>query len=356
MAPVSTLKPAFERLAVDFRSLPRARSPALSIVIVNYRQWGNTARLVRQLLGSPAIRSGAAEIIVVDNDSPSHPIRKKLRRTHGVSLRCLRQNRGFGRGANEGCRLSRGSWFLLLNPDVSVSDEFVERALEYLQNNSDESKLGIVGIQLRDSGGARQASVGVNPTLLGTLLGLLRPRERRKCRDFAVQSAAKVAWVTGCGMLIRCDCFQQLGGFDPNYFVYYEDADLCRRARASGWTVRHEPGLHAIHHRPLHSRRVPAWIRLLTRHALLTFARKHWPAWQTLVVALLVWMEAIWLGRRKHRKQIRLAIDFVRGRDRVAYRRVRRAAQIEYRSREGIRVEAPGDCPRSTHGRRPLPR
>jgi GT2 family glycosyltransferase len=355
---MSTLSTAQSRLENPPREAtsPRLATPALSVVIVNYRQWRNTARLVQQLLESAAVRSGAAEIVIVDNNSPYHSLRKQLRRAPGVSLRCLRQNRGFGRGANEGCRLSRGDWFLLLNPDVTVLAGFLDRALANLaQTQLNETSSGIIGVQLRDPNGRRQASVGVAPTLLGTLLGLLRPRAERKCRAWPAGIRTKVAWVTGCGMMIRRDCFQQLGGFDPDYFLYYEDVDLCRRARAIGRAVCHEPALHIVHHHPLHSREVPPRARLLTRHALLTFARKHWPAWQTMVLALLVLAESIWRGR-KHVKQRRVAFDFILGRDRQAYRRVRRAAQVGGRSQEGIRVELSSAQRRATHERRPLPR
>src|SRR5947209_8442402 len=87
---------------------PPRDHPVLSVVIVNYRQWRNTARLTRQLLDSAAGRAGAAEVVIVDNHSPPHPLRGKLRRTEGVSLRRFGRNHGFARGVNEGCRLTRG--------------------------------------------------------------------------------------------------------------------------------------------------------------------------------------------------------------------------------------------------------
>src|SRR5205085_11305847 len=105
-------------------------TPQLSVVIVNYRQWGNTARLTRQLLAAESARCGIAEVVIVDNCSPAHFVRKSLRRTPGVSVRCFRQNRGFARGVNEACRLSRGDWFLLLNPDVALESGFLDSVLE----------------------------------------------------------------------------------------------------------------------------------------------------------------------------------------------------------------------------------
>ena len=64
-------------------------------------------------------------------------------------------------------------------------------------------------------------------------------------------------WVTGCCLLVRRDCWHDLGGFDEDFFLYYEDADLCRRARGRGWSVWYEPGLRVTHFHPLHVRAVP---------------------------------------------------------------------------------------------------
>ena len=155
----------------------RLATPHLSVVIVNYRQWGNTARLTRQLLATEAVRSGHAEVVIVDNCSPAHVVRQQLRRTPGVSVRCFRQNRGFARGVNEACRLSRGDWFLLLNPDVTVSPDFLDQVLECgEQIRAADPSAGVIGFQLRHADGSQQGSVGRFPTLLNTVLGLLRPR------------------------------------------------------------------------------------------------------------------------------------------------------------------------------------
>src|SRR5262249_663439 len=90
--------------------------PRLSVVLVNYQRWDDTARLVRQLRASEAARLGLAEFVIIDNNSPNHAAVPRLRRTRGVSLLRWRVNRGFARAVNEGCRLARGEWLLLLNP------------------------------------------------------------------------------------------------------------------------------------------------------------------------------------------------------------------------------------------------
>ena len=328
-----TLRRVIERLP------RRTKTPRLSIVVVNYHQWDDVAALVRRLRASPALRDDWAEVMVVDNHSSPHPAIGTLRRLTGVSVRRWRQNRGFARGVNEGCRLSRGDWFLLLNPDVTTGPRFVEEALTLINRLDAESpSVGIVGLGLRNDDGSRQMSSGPFPTLWGTLAGLLLPRWRRKYSATPPDRSSSVNWVTGCGLLVRRRCWDELGGFDPSFFLYYEDVDLCRRARAMGWDVWHEPGLSLVHHHPLHTRSVPPSLRLVTRHALLTYARKHWPRWQFRALAWIVRLEAWWkqgAGQRRGDGEAEaafaaldgVAADLLDGRPGAAGRRLLRAVR-----------------------------
>jgi GT2 family glycosyltransferase len=311
----------------------------LSVVIVNYCQWENTAALVRQLRRSEAVRRGTAEIVVVDNRSPRHRLTGKLRCWQGVSLRRWDRNRGFGRAVNEGCRLSQGEWFLLLNPDMSVRPEFIEGVLKVMDEVSEpEPRAGVVGFQLRNGDGTRQLSSGRFPTLTGTLAGLAWPRCRRKYQAVRGKRRCRVPWVTGCCLLVRRDCWRELGGFAEDYFLYYEDVDLCRRARAADWTVWYEPSLRAVHHNPIHARSMPAALRLVTRHSLLTYARRHWTGWQfrllTGIVRLEAWTRRLWarwhgdtVTANLYDEMSVLAGELSRGDKRDARRRLERVVQ-----------------------------
>jgi GT2 family glycosyltransferase len=304
------------------------------VVIVNYRQWEDTAALVRQLAASPCMKSGAAEVIIVDNHSQPHPLMSRLRRMNGVSLRRWGRNRGFARAVNEGCRLSRGHWFLLLNPDMTVSDTFLDEVLALADRlHAEDPRTGIVGFQLRHSDGSRQYSAGPEPTLAGTLTGLAMPRCRRKYYRLAMNRKRRVPWVTGCCLLLRRECLRAVGGLDEDFFLYYEDVDLCRRARQEGWSVWFEPALRVVHHRPLHTRGVPAHLRVFTRHALLTYGAKHWANWQFRLLAGVVRLEgwvrqrwAAWHGERETADlfgQLRaMAADLLQRRPRAARRRL----------------------------------
>jgi GT2 family glycosyltransferase len=218
---------------------------------------------------------------------------RRLRRCRGVSLRRCGHNRGFAQAVNEGCRLSQGQWILLLNPDITVSADFLDGVLALTERLAlEEPDAGIVGFGLRNSDGSGQHSSGPFPSLAQTLVRLALPRTRRKYHLWQTRRRRRVPWVTGCCLLLRRDCLDQLGGLDGDFFLYYEDVDLCRRAAASGWAVCFEPALQAVHHHPLHLRALPAYMRLLTRHALLTYASKHWPRWQFRLLAQLVQWEA----------------------------------------------------------------
>ena len=272
-------------------------SPLLSVVIVNFCQWNNTLRLTRQLAESLAITSGQAEILVVDNGSPDCPAAREAGASKICRIHRFRNNLGFARGVNEAGLRTGGEWLLLLNPDTSLSPGFLDNVSALCRTVADESpRTGVVGLGLRHADGSPQASSGPVPTFMGTLSGLLTPRQIRKCRHVAPGRKAGVDWVTGCGMLIRRDCWQALKGFDPDFFLYYEDVDFCVRARGAGWDVTHEPSVSLDHLHPLHTRRVPAPLRLMTRHALLNFASKHWSRWQSRALAGIVWVEAIARG------------------------------------------------------------
>jgi GT2 family glycosyltransferase len=322
------------------------------VVIVNYRQWENTAALVEQLAASDALRTGAAEVVVVDNHSPPHPLLRRLRRRPGVSLRRWGRNRGFARAVNEGCRLSRGDWLLLLNPDMTVPPDFLDGVLALADRAAaQEPRTGLVGFALRNGDGSRQFSAGRFPTLARTLAGLALPRARRKYQPLDPAQRCPVEWVTGCCLLVRRSCLEDVGGLDEDYFLYYEDVDLCKRARARGWSVWYEPGLTAVHHYPLHNRPVPPALRLITRHSLLTYAGKHWPRWQARLLAGIVGVEAQvrrawawWRGDGPTAALFRglgaLAADLAKGRGRAAQRRLLGVA-----NREALHATRPAPAP-----------
>jgi len=333
----------------SFKRRTSSTAPVITVVIVNFCQWRNTARLVSQLRQSMAIRSGVAEIVVIDNHSPSHPVVRKLEQQRGVTIRRFSRNLGFARAVNRGIsephprsRMAQDTelsdWVLLLNPDVTVHEGFLDDAVNVVEKHvTADSTAGVVGFRLLNSDGSSQASSGPFPTLVSTLSGLFLPRSRRKCSHRPEPTRRPVGWVTGGCLLVRRDCFRQLNGLDESFFLYYEDVDFCQRATSAGWSVWFDPSLQATHHWPLHVRRVTAPLRLMTRHALLTYCRKHWSLWQAKVMSGVVWTEAAlrqgwaalrgdWDASRCYGQLRRLVGDVAAKRDRNVRRRIRYAA------------------------------
>jgi GT2 family glycosyltransferase len=318
---------------------PAVAPPAveLAVVVVNFCQWKNTARLVRQLRRSAALRTGQVEIQVVDNGSPNHPLAARVAKLRGVSVRRFDANLGFAAAVNRGCRLAGGGWVLLLNPDITVPDGFLDDVLGVLARADASPDVGVIGFRLLNRDGTPQPSAGPFPTFARTLAGLLLPRARRKCRNNRGNTRRAVEWATGGCLLIRRECFEQLGGLDESFFLYYEDVDFCRRAAAGGWGVWFDPALEVTHHWPLHARPVPAPLRLITRHALLTYARRHWSRWQSRALSGVVWAEAgarqLWASLRGRKDAARcfgelrkLVGDVAAERDEAANERIRFAA------------------------------
>jgi N-acetylglucosaminyl-diphospho-decaprenol L-rhamnosyltransferase len=178
---------------------------------------------------------------------------------------------------------------------MTIADGFLDGVMALTSGlENDDPRAGIVGFHLRDSDGSQQLSTGPFPSLLPTLARLVLPRRRRKYQVQRATERTRVPWVTGCCLLLRRACLQDVGGLDEQFFLYYEDVDLCRRASRRGWSVWYEPNLKVVHHDPLHSRLVPAALRLVTRHSLLTYCAKHWPRWQFRLMGRIVCLEA-WL-------------------------------------------------------------
>lgn len=272
---------------------PIANPIQISVVIVNYRQWKWTEQLVRKLSRSAAIREGRAEILVIDNNSPHHPAIRKLQSKPYVTLRRWKRNRGFSCAVNEGCKYSSGDWILILNPDITPAPKFLDQIeAMILDAGRIPAQTGIIGFGLRNPDGSHQGSTGPLPSFWGTMARRFLPRAWRKYDLQGGNAPRKVDWLTGCCMLVRQQCLKDLRRFDQDYFLYYEDVDFCKRATEAGWDVLHDPSLFVIHHAPLHTRRVPPHLRVITRQALMTYAAKHWSGAEARWMCRLIRLEA----------------------------------------------------------------
>jgi GT2 family glycosyltransferase len=276
----------------------QASTTKLSVIVVNYDTWPDVLDQADTLAHSPEILQGKAELIVVDNASPTRPVRRP-ESSFGVTWIERPDNGGFAAGVNTGWRKSRGDWLLLLNPDVVASEELLSHVLALLDeidrkhDASRTFRIGIVGVTLTNPDGSRQPSVGAFPSVGRGFVELFLPRSRRRYQIVSPQKFGQVDWVTGAFFLVRSEVMTELAGFDEDYFLYFEEMDFCCRASRAGWATCFDPSIQVCHQKPLQNRSVSPKIRLLTRHSRLLYFRKNTSRLQFRVMMELVRFEAM---------------------------------------------------------------
>ena len=238
-------------------------APVVSWVVLN---WGAEAT-TRECVASIDAQSAAIEreVIVVDNEST--PTSRRGLRDCGARVVALRGNRGFTGGMNAGAYRARGELVVLLNNDTRLPEGWLERALTAMR---DPAVAIVGGPTTGEDGGSTLPRV--DPVGFVHLTSILQPRR-------------EVASVDGSHMLVRASAWRELGGFDDDFFAYGEDADLCARAMARGWSILYEPSLEVWHRRGLSSDRV-RWRRSFwSRRNRLLWIAKHFPEdrWRALV-------------------------------------------------------------------------
>jgi len=201
----------------------------LSFIIVNFQSEKYLARCLFSV--KEKVLNMEYEIIVVNND-------KALKASLPKEIRLINseKNIGFGAACNLGAKDAQGEILCFLNPDTEIISENIGGLMQEFNNAS----IGIIGPKLVDEKNNTQEWIaGKEITVWSTLLNNFGYKRDKKIWESAVP--VECAWVTGAAMFIRKDAFQKLGGFDEKFFMYFEDIDLCRRARHLGHKVLYFP-------------------------------------------------------------------------------------------------------------------
>ena len=233
--------------------------------------------LTETLSRVPAAAGGAPfEIIVVDNASTDETAEAAQKST-GVRVLRNEKNLGFSRAVNQAAAASRGKVLVVINQDLHLQPNALKILSEFLA-----SKNAIAGGALSFQDGVPQPSCGPFPTLIGTLCRLALPRRIRKY-DLGPASdrTRPVDWLTGAFLGFPRALFDKIGGFDEDFFMYYEDVDFCLRARRAGFPSYFLPSAKAVHVAPYSARDdAPDWLRQEVRRSQVTYFNKHRPAWE----------------------------------------------------------------------------
>lgn len=252
----------------------------LSYVIVSY----NARAFLRRCLASieaHASEAATTEVIVVDNASTDGSA-DEAAASPPVRLRRRRRNDGFAVAANEGIAMARGDVIFLVNPDAELLTAAAAPLVRYFAAHPDT---GIAGVRLLDEDGGVQLSARSFPgyasalfnrhSLATRLLPGNRFSRRYLLSDWAHDEEREVDWVSGAGMALSRRAADTLGGFDPGYFMYIEDVDLCRRAHAAGLRVVFLPDV-VLRHAIGGSTRTATFRMIRARHvSMWRYYRKH---------------------------------------------------------------------------------
>ena len=260
---------------------------SVSVLIVNYRVYDDLDRALRSL--ELCLRP-ADEVLVFDQESDEVEAVRLAQAHPRVRIIAHKGNVGFAAGINRAARDASSPYLLWLNPDTLVEGPLIGTLEDWL---SQHPGVAVAGPRVLNPDGSLQASArrfpGLSTGLAGRSTWLTRrfPQNRLTRRNLPgrdAQAPVEVDWLAGSCLMTRRTIFEALGGLDESFFMYWEDADFCRRAKDAGLgstvylphaCVRHVGGASAAHAKR-------AAVRAFHRSAH-HFYRKHATPWQRVV-------------------------------------------------------------------------
>ena len=267
--------------------------PLTTVLVLHYGEASYTRRCLESILRW----EGAPEsylLLVIDNSDTQDYSLPAEASSAGVKLTRTGKNLGYGGGMNFGIREARrggADLLFLLNNDVVFGQSCLAELRGFLRENP---RAGLVApLIVYDDDPGRIWSTGSG--ILGPLGRSRDPFHNRRVREFP--SPVRVDALTGCALMVRSEVFDRIGLFDENFFAYYEDVDLCRRAGLSGYqayfyphvTIRHSVSASSRGRRPLRKR--PEYFMIRNR---IYSARKVSGRTQWLFFLLFLSLEALW--------------------------------------------------------------
>ena len=232
------------------------------------------------------------EVLVLDNATNDGSV--EVVRERGLRLIALSQRTGKAENDSTLLREARGRYCLLLNEDSELQPGAAAALLDALESDPGAAA---AGAQLLTSGGDPRASAWRLPGIGWALAAAVGLHNR-----YAVQSRGngvrQVGWVQSSAMLVRREAAEEVGFLDPDFFVYSDETDFCKRLRDAGWRVLYVPAARSIHHDQLSTDRDAMRRRIVEFHrGRERYMRKHHPAPLRMACRLLwSWFYAVRAG------------------------------------------------------------
>ena len=218
----------------------------LSCIIVNY----NSSNPLQNCLDSvfKTVQGINFEVIVIDNsehDPGMQSLKSSFSKVKYIFNHC---NVGFSKANNQAAKIAQGDALFFVNPDNILSDQAINSMQSYFCSHSEA---GALGPKVLNPDGSLQYSCRRYPTLWTglfnrySILSRLFPKNPFTSEylmlDFDHNETLPVDWLSGCCLMVRKKVFEEIGGFDENYFLFNEDVDLCRMINETGKTVIYFP-------------------------------------------------------------------------------------------------------------------
>lgn len=258
-------------------------SPSVRVIVVTYSPGRHLDEFLHSL---PEACSAPYSVVLVDNGS-TDGAPERAQEEFGTVLIRSGGNIGYGAAANLGARLAHEPFLLVSNPDVVLGPGSIDRLLEATQRWPTG---GAFGPAIQEPDGSLYPSARALPIVAHgvghALLARIWPRNpwTRSYRLQDLEATERVAgWLSGACLLLRRSAFLQVGGFDPRYFMYFEDVDLGDRLGRAGWDSIYVPGARVTHIGSASTSRQP--MRMLKAHhdsAYLYLAERHRRPWRWL--------------------------------------------------------------------------
>ena len=231
------------------------RSLKLSVIIINY----NTDRLTKQAIDSVIkyVDDFTYEIIVVDNNSKITSLATLLNKKpykDKVTFIQLEENLGFGKANNKGAEIAKGEYVFLLNSDAYLIDNSIIRLIDFMDEKKNK-KVACCGPKLINSRGEPNLSYGnfLSREKLLYDLGLIKIDQHILFEKFSISKTCdfkeirEVDYLSGAALLIRKSVIDKYGLFNPKYFMYFEDMDLCFKYFSNGYKNVLVPDVTMVH-------------------------------------------------------------------------------------------------------------
>lgn len=226
----------------------------LTVTIVNYNQKYFPKICVEALKKSKT--DFDFEIIICDNNSKDESLDylKKAHEKGYITLVEPGENLGYGKGHNFAAKEAKGEYILILNTDITVETDTLQKLVDYLEDHKD---VGMVGPKLKYHNGEVQQScrrhfrfvdLFIKRTFLKHIWPFKKRHESYIMGDFNHMSTQEVDLVTGAFMMMPKAVFDKVRGFDDRYFLFMEDFDLCRKTQMADYKVVYYPEAVATHY------------------------------------------------------------------------------------------------------------